>query len=59
MNKTRTIALLATIALAFVSSCAKIDDVPTLDLSKVYKQISFSATVSDWETAIYENNDDF
>lgn len=30
-----------------------------LDLSKIYKQISFSASVSDWETAIYENNDDF
>ena len=30
-----------------------------LDLSTVYKQISFTATVSDWETHIYENNDDF
>ena len=30
-----------------------------LDLSKLYKQISFSASVSDWETSIYENNDDF
>lgn len=30
-----------------------------LDLSKIYKQVSFSASVSDWETAIYENNDDF
>ena len=30
-----------------------------LDLSKVYKQISFTASVSDWETSIYENNDDF
>lgn len=30
-----------------------------LDLSKIYKQISFSASVSDWETSIYENNDDF
>ena len=30
-----------------------------LDLSKIYKQVSFSASVSDWETSIYENNDDF
>lgn len=30
-----------------------------LDLSKVYKEISFSASVSNWETSIYENNDDF
>lgn len=30
-----------------------------LDLSKIYKEISFSASVSDWETSIYENNDDF
>ena len=30
-----------------------------LDVSKLYKQISFSASVSDWETKIYENNDDF
>lgn len=30
-----------------------------LDLSEIYKQISFTASVSDWETHIYENNDDF
>lgn len=30
-----------------------------LDLSKIYKEITFSASVSDWETSIYENNDDF
>lgn len=30
-----------------------------LDLSKIYTQVSFSASVSDWETSIYENNDDF
>ena len=30
-----------------------------LDLSKVFKEISFSASVSNWETSIYENNDDF
>lgn len=30
-----------------------------IDLTSVYKEIVFSATVSDWETAIYENNDDF
>lgn len=30
-----------------------------LDLTKVYKAISFSASVSDWETKIYENNDVF
>ena len=30
-----------------------------LDLSSIYRDISFTATVSDWETKIYENNDDF
>ena len=30
-----------------------------LDLSSVYKQIAFTASVNDWETKIYENNDDF
>ena len=30
-----------------------------LDLTDIYKQISFTASVSDWETRIYENNDDF
>lgn len=30
-----------------------------LDLSAIYREISFSATVSDWETKIYENNEDF
>lgn len=30
-----------------------------LDLSTIYKKVSFSASVSDWETRIYENNDDF
>ncbi len=30
-----------------------------LDLSSVYRQIAFSASVSDWETKIYENNDVF
>lgn len=30
-----------------------------LDLSKIYKQITFAVSVSDWETSIYENNDDF
>lgn len=30
-----------------------------LDLTNVYKQITFSADVADWETKIYENNDDF
>ncbi|MBP5676579.1 MAG: fimbrillin family protein [Bacteroidales bacterium] len=30
-----------------------------IDLSSVYREISFSASVSDWETKIYENNDDF
>jgi len=30
-----------------------------LDLSTIYKKVSFSASVSDWETKIYENNDDF
>ena len=30
-----------------------------IDVSQLYKQISFTASVSDWQTAIYENNDDF
>ena len=30
-----------------------------VDLSTVYRAIKFSATISDWETTIYENNDDF
>ena len=30
-----------------------------LDLSSVYKEITFDASVSEWETHIYENNDDF
>ena len=30
-----------------------------LDLSSVYRQITFAPTISDWQTAIYENNDDF
>ena len=30
-----------------------------LDLSSVYRQITFAPSVSDWETKIYENNDDF
>lgn len=30
-----------------------------LDLGTVYQPISFSAGISDWETKIYENNEDF
>ena len=30
-----------------------------LDTGKLYSQVAFSASVSDWETKIYENNDDF
>ena len=30
-----------------------------LDLSSVYSQITFAPSVADWETTIYENNDDF
>ena len=30
-----------------------------LDLSSVYTQITFAPSVGDWETSIYENNDDF
>ncbi len=30
-----------------------------LDTGQIYKQIAFSATVNEWETKIYENNDDF
>ena len=30
-----------------------------LDTGKLYNQIAFSASVSGWETKIYENNDDF
>lgn len=30
-----------------------------IDLSSVYSTITFAPSVSDWETKIYENNDDF
>lgn len=30
-----------------------------LDTGKYYEPVSFGASVSDWETKIYENNDDF
>lgn len=30
-----------------------------LDLSSVYREITFAPAVADWETTIYENNDDF
>ena len=30
-----------------------------LDLTRIYKQITFDVAISDWETKIYENNDDF
>ena len=30
-----------------------------IDLSSVYKEITFAPSVGDWETKIYENNDDF
>ena len=30
-----------------------------LDLSSVYREITFTASVGDWETKIYENNDTF
>lgn len=30
-----------------------------LDLSSIYNQITFAPSVGDWETKIYENNDDF
>lgn len=30
-----------------------------LDLSSIYKQITFAPSVGDWETKIYENNEDF
>ena len=30
-----------------------------LDLSSLYREITFDASVNDWETKIYENNDDF
>ena len=30
-----------------------------VDLTSIYKEIVFSATITDWETTIYENNDDF
>jgi hypothetical protein len=29
------------------------------DTGKLYQQVAFSAAVSDWETKIYEQNDDF
>lgn len=30
-----------------------------IDLSSVYQEITFAPSVGDWETKIYENNDDF
>lgn len=30
-----------------------------LDLSSIYREISFGAAVDEWETKIYENNEDF
>ena len=30
-----------------------------MDLSSVYHQITFAPSIGDWETSIYENNDDF
>ncbi len=30
-----------------------------LDLSSIYREITFAPAVGDWETTIYENNDDF
>ncbi|MBO4634578.1 MAG: hypothetical protein J5669_04325 [Bacteroidales bacterium] len=30
-----------------------------IDLTKVYQAVAFSASVSDWETKIYEDNEDF
>ena len=30
-----------------------------VDLSSVYHEITFAPSISDWETKIYENNDDF
>lgn len=30
-----------------------------LDLSTLYREITFAPAVADWETTIYENNDDF
>ena len=30
-----------------------------IDMSSVYRQITFAPSVGDWETSIYENNDDF
>lgn len=30
-----------------------------IDLSSIYRQITFAPAIGDWETTIYENNDDF
>lgn len=30
-----------------------------IDLSSIYRQITFAPAIGDWETSIYENNDDF
>ena len=30
-----------------------------LDLSSIYQEITFSPSISGWETKIYENNEDF
>ena len=30
-----------------------------LDLSSIYREITFAPAVADWETTIYEDNEDF
>ena len=30
-----------------------------IDLSPLFQEVTFSASVGDWETKIYENNEDF
>ena len=61
------------VAFGVLLACTRMDDVSLpeaskgkqytfhigLDLSSVYKQITFTPSVSEWETKIYENNDDF
>ncbi len=63
--------LIAAALLGLISSCNPEDDIPGfgegkqytfhigLDLSSVYHQITFAPSVSEWETKIYENNEDF
>ena len=50
--------LAASAAIICLSFCLKVDEIG-LDTGDIYQSISFSASVSDWETHIYEDNNVF